>query len=89
MCLGIPWARGRAGRGLRQPARPGGCRGRVAAGQHGPARRGQFGLLDEDSVEPGDWVLIHMGLALERVNEEKATQARQGLDLMGRGVDQQ
>jgi len=34
-------------------------------------------------------VLIDMGFALERVVEEKATQAREGLELMGRGIEQQ
>jgi hydrogenase maturation factor len=30
-----------------------------------------------------------MGFALERVDEERANQAHLGLELMGRGVDQQ
>jgi hydrogenase expression/formation protein HypC len=55
----------------------------------GVARRVNIGLLDAGSVRLGDCVLIHMGFALERVDEEKATQARLGLELMGRGVDQQ
>ena len=55
----------------------------------GVSRRVNIGLLDEGSVRPGDSVLIHMGFALEVVDEERATQARRGLELMGRGVDQQ
>ena len=54
----------------------------------GVSRRVNIGLLDAGIVRPGDCVLIHMGFALERVDEEKATQARLGLELMGRGVDQ-
>ena len=35
----------------------------------------------------GDWVLIHMGFAVERVDAAGAEQALQGLELMGRGRD--
>lgn len=30
------------------------------------------GLLDEGDLAPGDWVLIHMGFALERIDEARA-----------------
>lgn len=53
----------------------------------GVSRRVNIGLLDEGSVGAGDWVLIHMGFALERVDEEKAAQALEGLQMMGRGAD--
>jgi hydrogenase expression/formation protein HypC len=55
----------------------------------GVARRVNIGLLDAGSVRRGDCVLIHMGFALERVDIEKATRARLGLELLRRGVDQQ
>lgn len=54
----------------------------------GVSRKVNIGLLDAGAVGPGDWVLIHMGFAVERVNEQKATQARLGLELMGRGADE-
>lgn len=54
----------------------------------GVSRRVNIGMLDEGSVRPGGWVLIHMGFALEQVDEESATRARQGLELMGRGADE-
>jgi hydrogenase expression/formation protein HypC len=54
----------------------------------GVSRRVNVGLLDPGAVGPGDWVLIHMGFAVERVNEQRATQARLGLELMGRGADE-
>jgi hydrogenase assembly chaperone HypC/HupF len=43
-------------------------------------------MLDphEDPPAPGDWVLIHMGFALERIDEAEARQALAGLELMGR-----
>jgi hydrogenase maturation factor len=52
-------------------------------------RRVNIGLLHTGSVRAGDRVLIHMGFVLERVDEERANQAHLGLELMGRGVDQQ
>ena len=43
-------------------------------------------VLTEHGGEPtpGDWVLIHMGFALERIDEAEARQALAGLELMGR-----
>jgi hydrogenase expression/formation protein HypC len=53
----------------------------------GASRKVNIGLLDEGAVGPGDWVLIHMGFAVERVDEAKAAQAREGLELLGRGAE--
>jgi hydrogenase assembly chaperone HypC/HupF len=52
----------------------------------GARRRINLGLLDSDqqAVSPGDWVLIHMGFALERIDEASAKEALAGLELMGR-----
>src|SRR5215208_2941800 len=41
----------------------------------GVKRTVNIGLLDEDyggGVQPGDWVLIHVGFALSKVDEEEA-----------------
>jgi hydrogenase expression/formation protein HypC len=54
----------------------------------GASRKVNIGLLDPGAVGPGDWVLIHMGFAVERVDEQQAAQTRVGLELMGRGVDE-
>ena len=53
----------------------------------GVRRKINIGLLDEGPLEPGTWVLIHMGFALERVDSEGAEQAMGGLELMGRARD--
>ena len=53
----------------------------------GVRRKINIGLLDEGPLEPGTWVLIHMGFALERVDSEGAEQAMGGLELMGRPRD--
>lgn len=49
----------------------------------GAQRRVNVGMLEE-AVSPGDWVLIHMGFALERVDEQAAGDALVGLETMGR-----
>ena len=36
----------------------------------GVRRTVNIGLLDD--VEPGDWVLIHVGFALSKIDEEEA-----------------
>lgn len=53
----------------------------------GAVRRVNVGMLDEPLPGPGDWVLIHMGFAVERTDEPGATRAMEGLELMGRARD--
>jgi hydrogenase expression/formation protein HypC len=53
----------------------------------GVQRRINLGMLDDEDqagLGPGDWVLIHMGFALERIDSEGAERALAGLELMGR-----
>lgn len=50
----------------------------------GARRKVNVGMLEGEPVGPGDWVLIHMGFALERVDEAEAQQALAGLEMMGR-----
>jgi hydrogenase expression/formation protein HypC len=52
----------------------------------GAARRVNIGLLDE-APAPGQWVLIHMGFAVETTDAVGAEQAMEGLELMGRPRD--
>jgi hydrogenase expression/formation protein HypC len=76
MCLGIP------GQVIELIEGYGGQLALVdVAGVH---RKINIGLLDEGPVEPGSWVLIHMGFALERVDAAGAGRAMAGLELMGR-----
>ena len=53
----------------------------------GAERPINLGMLEDMAVEPGQWVLIHMGFALERIDEAKADEAMSGLEMMGRGRD--
>jgi hydrogenase expression/formation protein HypC len=55
----------------------------------GAQRKINIGMLelDQQNLAPGDWVLIHMGFAVERTDAAGAEQALQGLELMGRARD--
>jgi hydrogenase expression/formation protein HypC len=50
----------------------------------GVRRNVNIGLLDGDGgVRPGDWVLIHVGFALSKVDEDEALATRGLLEQMG------
>jgi hydrogenase expression/formation protein HypC len=51
----------------------------------GVQRTINIGLLDEDGpgVDTGDWVLIHVGFAMSRVDEDEAIATRRQLERMG------
>jgi hydrogenase expression/formation protein HypC len=53
----------------------------------GAQRKVNIGLLEGEGVQVGDWILIHMGFALERIDAAGAERARAGLELMGRPQD--
>jgi hydrogenase expression/formation protein HypC len=50
----------------------------------GVKRRVNIGLLADDPVTPGDWVLIHVGFAMSKVDEAEAAQALSMLEEMGK-----
>ena len=50
----------------------------------GAQRKVNIGMLEDQQMVPGEWVLIHMGFAVERVDAAGAERAMQGLELMGR-----
>ena len=51
----------------------------------GVQRNVNIGLLDAEGqgVGPGDWVLIHVGFAMSKVDEEEALATRRQLERMG------
>jgi hydrogenase expression/formation protein HypC len=49
----------------------------------GVRRMINIGLLEDDGVTIGDWVLIHVGFAMSKIDEAEADRALQGLQLMG------
>ena len=42
-----------------------------------------IGLLADDPPEPGEWVLIHVGFALSRIDEKEAAAALEFLEGIG------
>ncbi|MFF5077289.1 HypC/HybG/HupF family hydrogenase formation chaperone [Actinoplanes sp. NPDC000266] len=78
MCLGIP------GRVVELVD---GCHGQLAlVDVLGATRRVNVGMLDAPPA-PGQWVLIHMGFAIEVVDEDAAAEALSGLELIGRPAE--
>ena len=58
----------------------------------GVRRTVNIGLLDADAdggAQPGDWVLIHVGFALSKVDEEEAMATLQLLRGMGADYEQE
>ena len=53
----------------------------------GVRRSVNIGLLDD--VGPGDWVLIHVGFALSRIDEEDAAATYALLEQMGAEYEQE
>lgn len=81
MCLGIP------GRVVEVVE---GYAGQLAmVDVQGATRRINLGMLEpaDQQVSGGDWVLIHMGFAIERIDQAGADKALDGLRLMGSGPD--
>jgi hydrogenase expression/formation protein HypC len=57
----------------------------------GVRRNVNVGLLDGDGggVQPGDWVLIHVGFAMSKVDEEEAQATLSLLQRMGDAYEQE
>ena len=57
----------------------------------GVRRTINIGLLDEDGggAQPGDWVLIHVGFALSKVDEAEAEATLKLLEGMGADYEQE
>jgi hydrogenase expression/formation protein HypC len=57
----------------------------------GVRRTINIGLLDEadSSAGPGDWVLIHVGFAMSKVDEDEAMETLRQLEHMGAEYEQE
>ena len=49
----------------------------------GVTRIVNIGLLEDENLQPGDWVLIHVGFAMSKIDEEEANLALESLRMMG------
>ena len=78
MCLGIP---GRIVEiGTDHP-------GMARVDVEGVVRDINLALLDDDPAVPGDWVLIHLGFALEKMTAEDAAEVRAALMVLDDQTD--
>jgi len=55
----------------------------------GVRRKINIGLLDPGALAPGDWVLIHVGFAMSKVDEREAAEALAVLEMMGQAFDEE
>ena len=64
----------------------------LAKAEVGGVRRNiNIGLVhyDEEKVEVGDWVLIHVGFAMSKLNEAEAHSTLQALEEIGEAYEQE
>ena len=78
MCLGIPGQ-------LKEVSQVNQHLARVDVS--GVTRIINIGLLEDEGLEPGDWVLIHVGFAMSKIDEKEAALALASLQLMGQAYD--
>jgi hydrogenase expression/formation protein HypC len=55
----------------------------------GVGRIVNIGLLEDEQLRPGDWVLIHVGFAMSKIDEEEAALALASLQLMGQAYEEE
>ena len=55
----------------------------------GVRRAINIGLLEGEDVRPGDWILIHVGFALSKIDEEEAAAALNFLESIGQAYDEE
>ena len=49
----------------------------------GVGRTINIGLLEDEDIQCGDWVLIHVGFAMSKIDEEEARLALASLQMLG------
>jgi len=79
MCLGIPG---------QVVERIEGYDGQLAlVDVRGARSKVNIGMLEHETLEVGDWILLHLGFAMEKIDEATARETLSGLELMGRPYD--
>jgi hydrogenase expression/formation protein HypC len=53
----------------------------------GVKRKINIGLMEPGELQVGDYVLIHVGFAMSKVNEQEAAEALSMLEMMGQTFD--
>ena len=55
----------------------------------GVRRAINIGLLEGEDIRPGDWILIHVGFALSKIDEEEAASAMAFLEGIGTAYEEE
>jgi hydrogenase expression/formation protein HypC len=55
----------------------------------GVKRAINIGLLSEEVLRPGDWILIHVGFALSKIDEAEAKAAMEFLEGIGLAYEEE
>jgi hydrogenase expression/formation protein HypC len=55
----------------------------------GVRRTVNVGLVLPDGLQPGDWVLIHVGFAISKIDEEEARRTHEFLSQLGTQYEQE
>lgn len=53
----------------------------------GVKRKINIGLMADEQLRVGDYILIHVGFAMSKVNEQEAAEALAMLEMMGQAFD--
>ena len=53
----------------------------------GVKRAINVGLLEGETLQPGDWILIHVGFALSKIDEQEAAAALEYLEGIGQAYE--
>ena len=53
----------------------------------GVRRNVSVALVRPEGIGPGDWVLIHVGFAMSKIDENEARETMQALQLLGQPYD--
>lgn len=53
----------------------------------GVKRKINIGLMEDEQLEVGDYILIHVGFAMSKVDEKEAAEALSMLEMMGQSFD--
>jgi len=55
----------------------------------GVRRTINIGLLEDEGIAIGDWVLIHVGFAMSKIDETEAQATREFLEMLGEPYEQE
>lgn len=53
----------------------------------GVKRKINIGLMEDEELSVGDYILIHVGFAMSKINESEAAEAMSMLEMMGQSFE--